>query len=171
LLVSVLPIGTTLNFVDAENIWHLMSWRLKLSTAELVDLMFTYHERYGLEAIGYERTAFTEGMQAYLDGEMRRRNRFLPLVQLSHRQTNKQVRIQQSLEPRYNRKGIVHLKINGINQCVDLEGELLSFPKAANDDASDSAAYQSEIAQAPSGVDEQRRVTETRQRLTANQSR
>lgn len=121
-------IGITLNFVDANNTWYLMCWRMKLSTAELVDLMFTYHERYGLEAIGYERTAFTEGMQAYLDNSMRRRNRFLPLVQLSHWQTNKQVRIQQSLEPRYNRKGIVHWTINGVNQCQDLEGELLSFP-------------------------------------------
>jgi hypothetical protein len=54
-------------------------------------------------------------MQAYLDTEMRRRSRFLPLVQLSHRQTNKQVRIQQSLEPRHNRKTIVHLTINGVN--------------------------------------------------------
>jgi hypothetical protein len=54
---------------------------------------------------------------------------------------------------------------------MDLEGELLSFPKAANDDASDSAAYQSEIAQPPSGVQEQLKVAETRQRLTANQAR
>jgi hypothetical protein len=37
---------------------------------------------------------------------------------------------------------------------VDLEGKLLSFPKAANDDESDSAAYQSEIAQSPIRVQE-----------------
>ncbi|MGD0421575.1 MAG: hypothetical protein ABSA68_18670 [Xanthobacteraceae bacterium] len=86
-----------------------------------------------------------------MDAEKRRRNCFLPLLQLSHRQTNKQVRVQQSFEPQYNRKGIVHLKINSINRCLDFEGELLSFPKAANDDANDSAAYQSKIAQPPSG--------------------
>jgi hypothetical protein len=66
---------------------------------------------------------------------------------------------------------VVHMTINGVNQCVGLEGELLSFPKAANDDASDSATYQSEIAQPPSGVQEKNRVAETRQSLTANQSR
>jgi hypothetical protein len=60
---------------------------------------------------------------------MRRRNRFLPLVQLSHRQTNKQTRIQQSLEPRYNRDGIYHLTVAGENQCKDLEEELLSFQR------------------------------------------
>jgi hypothetical protein len=35
-------IGLTLNFVDAENNWNLMSYRLRLSTAELVDLMFSW---------------------------------------------------------------------------------------------------------------------------------
>lgn len=59
-------IGVTLNFVDAENNWHFMSSRMKLSTKELVDLFFNRYETYNLEAIGYERTQFTEGMQQYL---------------------------------------------------------------------------------------------------------
>jgi hypothetical protein len=164
-------IGVTLNFVTAENNWHLMSYRMKLSSAELTDLMFNWHTRYGIESIGYEKTSFTEGILAYWDLEMRRRNRFLPLVQLSHRQTNKQTRIQQSLEPRYNRGGIYHLTVSGENQCKDLEEELLSFPKAVNDDASDSAAYQVEIALPPGNVMEQRDVAETRRKLTENQSR
>jgi hypothetical protein len=42
--------------------------------------------------------------------------------------------------------------VAGLNQCVDLEEELLSFPKSINDDASDSAASQSEIAQPPGNV-------------------
>jgi hypothetical protein len=37
-----------------------------------------------------------------------------------------------SSEPHYNLKGIVDLTINGVNRCVDLEGELLSFPKMAH---------------------------------------
>ena len=69
-----------------------------------------------------------------------RRNEFLPLVALSHRQTNKQTRIQQSLEPRYDRKAIFHLTAGGVNQCADLEEELSSFPKSPNDDMGDSAA-------------------------------
>ena len=60
-----------------------------------------------LESIGYERTALTEGMKAPSDSEVRRRNK------LSHGQTNKQTRIEQSLEPRYNRKAIFHLAISG----------------------------------------------------------
>jgi hypothetical protein len=164
-------IGLTLNFVDAENKWNLMSCRLKLSTAELVDLMFSWSARYGIEIIGYERTAFTEGMQQYLNDEMRNRNRFLNLIELSHRATAKRTRIQQALEPRYNRRSIFHLTVGGDNQCKDLEEELLSFPKAINDDASDSAAYQVEIAQPPGNVEEQHSVAETRQRLTQNDAR
>lgn len=164
-------IGLTLNYVDIDNNWHFMPCRMKLSTAELVDLMYNWYATHGLETIGYERTSFTEGMKAYLDSEARRRNKFLPLVELSHRQTNKQTRIQQSLEPRYNRKAIFHLTVSGVNQCQDLEEELLSFPKSPNDDTGDSAAYQVEIAQPPAGGRESADVAETRRKLTENQSR
>lgn len=102
---------------------------------------------------------------------MRIRNKFLPLRELSHRSTAKQIRIQQALEPRYNRGAIYHLTIAGQNQCKDLEEELLSFPKAINDDASDSAAYQVEIAQPPGNAREQQQVAETRRTLTQNQAR
>lgn len=164
-------IGLTLNFVDIDNNWHFMAYRMKLSTAELVDLLYSWWNTYGLESIGYERTAFTEGMKAYLDSEARRRNKFLPLIELSHRSTNKQIRIQQSLEPRYNRKAIYHLTVGGVNQCVDLEEELLAFPKSPNDDTGDSAAYQSELAQPPAGGRQSAEVEETRKRLTQNQAR
>ena len=75
------------------------------------------------------------------------RNRLLNLVELSHRMTSKHARIQQALEPRYARRTIYHLRVGGLNQCADLEEEPLSFPKAVNDDASDSAGYQAESAQ------------------------
>lgn len=41
--------------------------------------------------------------------------------------------------------------MSGVNQCIDLEEELLAFPKSPNDDTSDCAAYQVEIAQLPAG--------------------
>ena len=75
------------------------------------------------------------------------------------------------MEPRYSRKGIYHLTVGGVNQCMDLEEELLSFPKSPNDDTSDSAAYQVELAPVPAGGREDIAVSETRKRLTENQSR
>jgi hypothetical protein len=35
----------------------------------------------------------------------------------SHRQTNKQVRMQQSSKPRHNRKRVIQQAVNGLNQC------------------------------------------------------
>jgi hypothetical protein len=50
----------------------------------------------------------------------------------------------------------------GEKQCADLEEEILSFSKAINDDAGDSAAYQVEIAQPVGPVDEKGQVGQTR---------
>jgi hypothetical protein len=58
-----------------------------------------------------------------------------------------------------------------VNQCTDLEEELLAFAKSPNNDTSDSAAYQVEIAQPPAGGRLDNDVAETRRRLTTNQSR
>ena len=57
-----------------------------------------------------------------------------------------------------------------MNQCTDLEEELLGFPKYPND-TSDSAAYQVELAQPPARGREDADVAATRGRLTENQSR
>jgi hypothetical protein len=40
--------------------------------AKLVDLIYDWYTTRELQVIGYERTAFTEGMKAYLDSEARR---------------------------------------------------------------------------------------------------
>jgi hypothetical protein len=53
---------------------------------------------------------------------------------------HKELRIE-ALVPRYANGGIYHLTYGGQNQCTELEDELKLFPKAANDDASDAAAY------------------------------
>jgi phage terminase large subunit-like protein len=146
-------IGLTLNFVDNQNQWHLMSERRKMSLKDLIDLLFTWHTNYKLAKIGIEKTAFTEGMQLYLSEEQRKRNHYLPLVDLKHGGTKKELRIE-ALQPRYENGNIYHLTRYGKNQCADLEEELLRFPKAINDDASDSAAYQNQLVEYQSIVEE-----------------
>lgn len=137
-------IGITINFVDVDNRWNFMSERRKMSLKDLVDFLFTSHTNYRLAKIGIEKTAFTEGMDLYLKEEQDRRNHYLPLVELKHGGTRKELRIE-SLQPRYENGAIFHITQYGRNQCVDLEDELLRFPKAVNDDASDSAAYQTQL--------------------------
>lgn len=140
-------IGICINQVDKENNWYLRASRYKISAKDLVDMMFNYYEVHNLMYIGIEKTAFTEGLQSYLENEMRIRNKFLPIVELKHGGTKKNTRIEW-LAPRYERGAVYHLKQGGMNLCADLEEELLSFPVASNDDVSDATAYQTQIAEA-----------------------
>lgn len=137
-------IGITVNFI--ENIksdypmWNFISYRQKLSANDLVDMLFTNWQRYRLKRIGIEDNQFTQGLLVTIREEMRKRGVYLDIVLLKTGGTQKELRIE-GLVPRYANGGVYHLTIGGQNQCQDLEDELALFPKAANDDTSDSAAY------------------------------
>lgn len=139
-------IGITVNFIDSDGNWNLLSYRMKLGATQLIDLMFTFWSKYNLHRIGIEDNQFTQGLQVSWEEQSRLRGVFPYIELLKHGGTQKELRIE-ALVPRYERGGINHLTIDGDNQCVDLEEELLLFPKASNDDASDSCAYQSQLAE------------------------
>lgn len=141
-------IGVTINFVDQQGNWNIISYRIKMGATQLVDLLFTNWQRYNLHKIGIEDNQFTQGLQISWEEQSRLRGVFPYIELLKHGGTQKELRIE-SLVPRYERGGIYHLTVGGVNQCEDLEEELKLFPKAANDDASDSAAYQTQVAIKP----------------------
>lgn len=141
-------VGYTVNFIDAENKWNLISSREKLSATALIDLMFTSWTRYNLHVIGIEDNQFTQGLMIMIEEEMRLRGMYLNIQLLKHGGTQKELRIE-ALVPRYEHGGIYHITQYGQNLCEILEEELKLFPKAANDDAGDSAAYQPQVAQKP----------------------
>ena len=132
------------NAVNSENYWHIKAWRQRIGPEELVDIIFTLHLKNNYEAIGIEKTAYLDGLKPFLDLEQRRRNKFLPIVELKHNQTAKEVRIR-GLIPRYASGSIIH--VQGL--CNDLEEELFQFPKGIHDDVADSVAYQLQIADQP----------------------
>lgn len=138
-------VGVTVNFIQnagAENpIWNFLAYHEKLSATALIDLLFTNWSRYHLRKIGIEDNQFTQGLLVSIKEEMRKRGVYLDIVLLKTGGTQKELRIE-ALVPRYENGQIYHLTIGGQNQCSDLEEELKLFPKAANDDTSDSAAYQ-----------------------------
>ena len=118
---------------------------------ELVDTLFALHEKRKYTKIGIERTAYLDGLKPYLDEEQRKRNRFLPIVDLKHAQTAKEVRIR-GLIPRYASGSIRHVE----GRCKELESEQASFPLGTHDDVLDATAYQLQIA-------EERKESKTRQ--------
>ena len=132
------------NSVDTANFWNLKAWRVKVSPLELIDILFTLHNNCRYEKIGIEKTIYLQTLKPFLDEEQRKRNKFLPIVELYHKYQQKELRIR-GLLPRYESGSIYHIK----GECRDLEEELLNFPQAINDDVSDATAYQLQIAHKP----------------------
>lgn len=132
------------NSVDKENFWNFKAWRAKLSPEELVDNLFSLHVKRRYSAIGIEKTTYTWGLKPFIDEEQRKRNIFLPIVELKHNSTAKQERIE-GLIPRYAAGSIRHI----VGACSALEEELMNFPNGIKDDVSDAASYQNQLVTLP----------------------
>lgn len=139
--------GICRNYVDRENKWNLSAFRAKLSPYELINLLFKMYNEEKFEKMGIEKTAYLVGLRPYLEEEQRKRDVFLPIVELEHKEINKHTRIR-SLLPRYQTNSIYHIK----GECNDLEDEMFSFPKGLKDDIIDATAYQSQIAESPENI-------------------
>lgn len=136
--------GLCLNFTDKQNKWNIKAWKERISPLELIDLLFNLHEQYRLDKIGIEKTIYLQAIKPFLDDEMRRRNRFLPIVELEHKQVAKETRIR-SVLPRYESGSIFHIT----GHTADLEEDEVQFPKGIHDDVLDALAYQTQIASKP----------------------
>ena len=132
------------NAVDKENFWNLKAWRERLNPNDLVEKLFFLHGQRNYEKIGIEKTAYYDGLKPYIDDQMRKRNKFLPIVPLSHKSTAKEIRIR-SLIPRYASRSVFHIK----GECHALEEEMFTFPKGMTDDVLDATAYQLQLARRP----------------------
>lgn len=141
-------IGVTVNLHDTDDNWNIICYRVKLSATGMIDLFFTNWQKYSLKCIGVEDTQFWQGLKNTFDQECRLRGVYPMVQELKTGGTQKELRIE-GLVPRYEHGKIYHLTVGGENQCTDVEEELALFPKAANDDASDSEAYQDQVTRKP----------------------
>ena len=134
--------GITLNFVNKDNKWRIMTWQRRFSPKELIEFIFQKWEQYKIKKIGIEKTIYKDAIQEFFNDEMRRRGKFPYVVELQHNQTNKETRIR-GLLPYYESKTVFHIK----GHCEGLENELLNFPMGKHDDVIDSLAYQIQLAE------------------------
>lgn len=137
--------GIVKNYVDRENKWNISAFRMRMSPGQLIDYLFRSYQDERFEIIGIEKTAYLVGLKKAIDDEMLKRNTFLPIKELEHREINKHTRIR-ALLPRYEIKSVYHIE----GECSDLEEEMFAFPRGAKNDVLDALAYQSQIAEAPS---------------------
>lgn len=139
--------GISIVWLDSQGMWYVKSWRQKVTPKELIDLIFSLYDAHKPEKIGIEEVGFTQGLKPFLDDEMRRRNKHLPMVMLKHNSTHKETRIRGLLS--YFEAGtILFLQ----NECSDLEEELLRFPHSQHDDVMDSLAYAPQMVYKPYDV-------------------
>lgn len=129
--------------VDQFNNWHVINiiWDHFLPN-QIIDAIFKNWEIHQPNKIGIELTAYQKSLQYALVDEMRRRNIFLPIVELKA-EKSKEERIM-GLVPRYANGTIYHL-----DQCPfkeDMEDQLMRFPVGKHDDIIDALAYGMQIA-------------------------
>jgi phage terminase large subunit-like protein len=135
--------GISKVYVDVENKWYVSGKKYKVNAKSLIDLLFQLHDE-GMEAIGIETTAYTEGVMPYFQEECRKRNSYPRIKELKHGGVQKETRIR-GLIPRYANGDIYHIE----GECSDLENELLRFPHSKNDDVMDSLGYAQQICSKP----------------------
>jgi len=134
--------GITINWVNEQGMWHLKSYRAKITPTEVIDLIFGLHTQYKPEKIGIEKGMYTSVIKPFLQEEMRKRNIYPYIVEVDHQNKKKESRIEWLL-PRYESNSIWHIE----GECSDLEAELLRHPANVHDDVADSACMQTQIAQ------------------------
>jgi hypothetical protein len=139
-------IGFCDNRVDGTNRWNLEAWGRKLSPKDFIDYLFVLHRERNYLSIGIldKHSQYTIVIKPFIEDECRKRNIFLPITTLKTQQTSKELRIR-ALIPRYLNQAVYHLQ----GSCVDLETELLRFPKGVHDDVADATAAMVGFAQPP----------------------
>lgn len=129
--------------VDQYNNWSVVNiiWDRMLPNI-IIQNIFDNFEYYSPRKIGIELTAYQKSLQYALIDEMRRRNVFLPLVELKA-EKSKEERIE-GLIPRYANGTIFHLEQLPFRS--DFEDQLMRFPVGKHDDIIDALAYGLQIA-------------------------
>lgn len=135
--------GVTINRVTTEGKWYLTTYKLKYNPTNLIEHLFYLWDMYKPKFIGIEKTVYLLAIRGFLNEEMRKRNVFMIIKELDHKQTKKETRIR-ALIPRYESRSIFH-----VGDCSSLEDEMRVFPRGAHDDCLDSLAYQIDVAIKP----------------------
>lgn len=145
--------GISVVWVDSEGFWYVKSYGVKLGPKELVEHIFGLYANYKPIHVGIEQVSFLNGLKPYLDTEMRRRNVFLPIVELKHTGKSKEIRIQ-GLLAYYESATIFHIE----GECEQLEAQLIRFPLSEFDDVMDSLAYAPQMIKKPSSIEDYARI-------------
>jgi predicted phage terminase large subunit-like protein len=137
--------GVSVVSVDTEgNRYVRYAMRFKFTPTDMIEMLFNIDKQFSPMIIGFETVAFQEAMLYFLDQEMRRRGKVLPVTGVKHgTDERKELRIM-GLVP-YFEWGRYYLT----QGLLYLEDELATFPRGAHDDILDSLASMEKIIVVP----------------------
>lgn len=135
-------------------------YRLKLTYAQIIQLMFDLYQAKKYKTIVIETVATQKSLSYMLNEEQRRRQVWLPVKELASRHNAKEERIR-GLAPYYEFRRVWHLRDG--KMIEELEDELLHFPVGKHDDVIDALSTVLEIATVPRAtVTEDRKEKKTK---------
>jgi len=127
----------------SDGIIYILNYvREHLRPSDLIDMIFSEHDKYKPELVTIESIAFQEALVDYMYKKMRETNNHFPITDIKPH-IKKELRLQ-SLEPRFN-SGSIYLR-EGMHE---LKRELTEFPRGATDDLMDGLWFAIENASPP----------------------
>lgn len=145
----------TVRGVSEQNDWYVLEvWAERGKTPdELVEKLFEIYEKWNAKfpvgAVGVEAISYQKSLVYSINDAMRKKNVFLPLVELGNYRTSKELRIR-GLVPRYEQGALLFRKpADSGDQTAILLDEMAKFPKSAHDDCLDSLAMHLELEVIP----------------------
>lgn len=145
--------------VDEDRRIHIVDIiRERMDPLEIVELIFELDSIYDPEAIGMEKMMITQTLGPFLREEMRRRDQYPIMVQLTHEGKDKVQRFK-NMQARLRAKTVKFEK--GADWYPRFEDEILKFPRGTKDDQVDALAYLGKLldkmvrAQTPKEADQE----------------
>jgi hypothetical protein len=131
--------------VDVNNMWYLkVAKRLKITATQTVKLIFDVQDLYGCTLIGIETVAYQQALMHFIQDEMRKRKRTIPIHGVNRGpEKSKNMRIR-SLVPRFEWAGIQVKR-----GLTDFEDEYNKFPRGSYVDILDALSSIEEFSFPP----------------------
>lgn len=141
----------TVRAVDFSGNWYLLeAFAMRgMTPMDLIEKIFDMYlgwraRGFQFDAIGIEYVAYQKALQFILNEEMRKRNIYLPMVELANHRSSKEFRIKGALATRWQ-MGVIKVLETHDASTPEFLDQLYRFPKCSHDDLIDSFAMHDEI--------------------------
>jgi phage terminase large subunit-like protein len=141
----------TVRAVDQEgNWWVLEAFAQRgMTPMDLIDKVFELYVKwrglgYEPDGVAIEYVAYQKALQFILIDEMRKRNIWLPMMDLKNHRNTKEYRIRGALATRWQ-LGAIRIPKHHEGSVPELLDQLFRFPKTSHDDLIDSLAMHDEM--------------------------